>query len=102
MKKVFFSILAASMMLAGTVAMAQPSIGVGFANSTDKVKSGSTTNSTNLNGFYVGGSYNINLVGALNVAPGVYYSLLTRATQTVISVWLTQRLTLQSIIFQFR
>ena len=79
MKKVFSFILAASMMLAGTVAMAQPSIGIGFANSTDKVKSGSTTNSTNLNGFYVGGSYNINLAGALNVAPGVYYSLLTKS-----------------------
>lgn len=79
MKKVFSFILAASMMLAGTVAMAQPSIGIGFANSTDKVKSGSTTNSTNLSGFYVGGSYNINLAGALNVAPGVYYSLLTKS-----------------------
>ena len=38
MKKVFSIILAASMMLLGTVAMAQPSIGVGFANSTDKWK----------------------------------------------------------------
>ncbi len=79
MKKVFSSIFAASMMLLGTVAIAQPSVGIGYLNSTDKAKSGSTTNSTNLSGFYVGGSYNINLVGALNVAPGVYYSLLTKS-----------------------
>ena len=79
MKKAFSIILAASMMLMGTVAMAQPAIGVGYLNSTDKTKSGSTTNSTNLSGFYVGGSYNINLSGALNVAPGVYYSLLTKS-----------------------
>lgn len=79
MKKIFTTIFAASMMLVGTAALAQPSIGVGFANSTDKWKSGNTTTTNNLSGFYVGGSYNINLVGALNVAPGVFYSLLTKS-----------------------
>lgn len=58
MKKVFSFILAASMMLIGTAAIAQPSLGIGYLNSTDKVKSGSTTKTTNLSGFYVGGSYN--------------------------------------------
>lgn len=43
MKKVFSFILAASMMLIGTAAIAQPSLGIGYLNSTDKVKSGSTT-----------------------------------------------------------
>lgn len=67
------------MMLIGTAALAQPSIGVGFVNSTEKTKSGSTSNSTSLNGFTVGASYNINLAGALNVAPGLYYTLLTKS-----------------------
>lgn len=67
------------MMLIGTAALAQPSIGVGFVNSTEKTKSGSTSNSTSLNGFSVGASYNINLAGALNVAPGLYYTLLTKS-----------------------
>lgn len=66
-------------MLIGTSALAQPSIGVGFVNSTEKTKSGSTSNSTNLNGFSVGASYNINLAGALNVAPGLYYTLITKS-----------------------
>lgn len=79
MKKIITTLFAASMMLLGTVAFAQPSIGVGFANSTDKWKSGNTTTTNNLSGFYVGGNYNINLAGALNVAPGIYYSLLTKS-----------------------
>lgn len=52
------------MMLIGTAAIAQPSLGIGYLNSTDKVKSGSTTKTTNLSGFYVGGSYNIILLSA--------------------------------------
>lgn len=79
MKKVFSTILAASLMLIGTAALAQPSIGIGYVNSTDKVKAGSTTNTTNLSGFYLGGSYNINITGALNVAPGLYYTLVTKS-----------------------
>lgn len=79
MKKIITTLFAASMMLLGTVAFAQPSIGVGFANSTDKCKSGNKTTTNNLSGFYVGGNYNINLAGALNVAPGIYYSLLTKS-----------------------
>ncbi len=79
MKKILSTLFAASMMLLGTAAIAQPSIGAGYLNSTDKTKSGSTTNSTNLSGFYLGGSYNINLGGSLNVAPGLYYSLLTKS-----------------------
>ena len=79
MKRVFSSILAASMMLIGTAAIAQPSLGIGYLNSTDKAKSGSTTKTTNLSGFYVGGSYNINLAGSFGVAPGLYYGLATKS-----------------------
>ena len=66
-------------MLIGTAAIAQPSLGIGYLNSTDKVKSGSTTKTTNLSGFYVGGSYNINLAGSFGVAPGLYYGLATKS-----------------------
>ncbi len=79
MKKILTTLFAASMMLLGTAAIAQPSIGVGFANSTDYYKVSGTQDNTSLNGFYVGGSYNINLGGSLNVAPGLYYSLLTKS-----------------------
>ena len=59
MKKIV-SILAASMMLLGVNAMAQPSIGAGYLSSTEIVKSGnSSTTRTPLNGFYAGLSYTL-------------------------------------------
>lgn len=83
MKKVFSFILAASMMLAGTVAMAQPSISAGFANANTKFNisvagAANVESKPSLNGFYVGGAYNfpIGTVG-LGVAPGIYFSYLT-------------------------
>lgn len=67
------------MMLVGTSAFAQFSAGAGFVNSTDRTKAGGTTTTTGLNGFYAGASYNIPLGGSgLGVAPGLYYSLLTK------------------------
>lgn len=79
MKKVFTTILAASMMLIGANAFAQASIDVGFVNSTDNYKTGSTKNNTNLNGFYVGAAYNVPLAESLSVAPGIYYTLVTKS-----------------------
>ncbi len=67
------------MMLIGANAFAQASVGVGFVNSTDNYKSGSTKNNTNLNGFYAGFAYNVPLAGSLSVAPGVYYTLVTKS-----------------------
>lgn len=64
-------------MLLGTQAFAQISVGAGYLNSTESVKSGSNKSSDNVNGFYAGASYNIPLVGELGVAPGLYFSLLS-------------------------
>lgn len=57
-------------MLIGTQAFAQLSVNGGYINSqlaTPNVKSGS-------NGAYAGVSFNLPVVGALGVAPGIYYS----------------------------
>lgn len=59
----------------GTQAYAQLSVGAGWLNSTETVKSGNSDPSkTNLNGFYVGGQYNLPIVSGLGVAPGLYVS----------------------------
>ncbi len=75
MKKVF-AILAATVLFAG-MASAQLGINVGFAPQTYKttVTSGSTstTSSMNLNGFFAGVNYNINLTGDLGVSLGANY-----------------------------
>ena len=75
MKKIFAIVLGAALMLSGTNAFAQLSVGAGWLNSTETVKSGNNDPSkTNLNGFYVGGQYNLPIVSGLGVAPGLYVS----------------------------
>jgi len=74
MKKIFTAVLAASLMLIGTSAFAQFSAGAGFMNSPLNYGKESLA----LNGLFAGVSYNIPLAGGLGVAPGVYYSLLTK------------------------
>lgn len=75
MKKIFAIVLSAAALLMGTQAYAQLSVGAGWLNSTETVKSGNSDPSkTNLNGFYVGGQYNLPIVSGLGVAPGLYVS----------------------------
>ena len=73
MKKIFTTLLAASLMLLGTQAFAQMSVNAGYLNSTLATKN----TKDNANGFYAGASFNIPIAGAFGIAPGVYYSLLT-------------------------
>lgn len=83
MKKIVTIALAAVMMLAGTSAFAQLSVGAGYLNSTlNKSYDGTALDPEASNGFYAGGSYNINLFKGLGVAPGVYYSMLTGKSKT--------------------
>ena len=73
MKKVIFTLLAASLMLLGTNAFAQMSVNAGYLNST----LATSNSSDNANGAYAGFSFNVPLAGGLAIAPGVYYSFLT-------------------------
>ena len=72
MKKIFSTLLAASLMLLGTQAFAQMSVNAGYLNST--MKQGNS--STGANGAYAGVSFNIPVSGGFAIAPGVYYSML--------------------------
>lgn len=77
MKKLFAIVLSAAALLVGTRANAQLSFGAGWLNSTETSKSGNTDpDKTNLNGLYIGGQYNLNVVAGLGVAPGLYFSTL--------------------------
>ena len=77
MKKIFATVVAASMMLVGTGAFAQInrdnlSVGAGWVNSTLSHKS---AGSDNFNGIYLGLSYDIPVasVAGLSVEPGLYW-----------------------------
>ena len=72
MKKIFTTLLAASLMLLGTQAFAQMSVNAGYLNSTQSF-SESNSKSINSNGAYAGVSFNLPISGGLAVAPGVYY-----------------------------
>ena len=74
MKKIFSTLLVATLMLLGTNAFAQMSVNAGYLSST--LKTGNS-DPTNANGAYAGVSFNIPIAGALGIAPGVYYSMIT-------------------------
>lgn len=78
MKKVLGTLLFAAALLMGTtVAHAQFSFGAGWLNSTETSKTGnSDPDKSNLNGLYIGGQYNLNVVAGLGVAPGFYMNAL--------------------------
>ena len=73
MKKIFATVLAASMMLIGTQAFAQVVPGAGYFFASEKAgKSDAVAH----HGFYLGASYNIPIVAGLGVAPGLYLDML--------------------------
>ncbi len=78
MKKVFAIVFSAAALLMGTTeAHAQLSFGAGWLNSTEITKyTSGDPDKTNLNGLYIGGQYNLNVVAGLGIAPGVYFSTL--------------------------
>lgn len=79
MKKILTSVLAASLMLLGTSAFAQVSVGAGYVNSknTYTTSSGSTNASEPMNGFYVGVDYNVPIGDIFGMSAGVNYEFLT-------------------------
>lgn len=82
MKKIFATVLAASMMLLGANAFAQVTVGAGYVNSTLASKAGNTKTTTPANGFYAGASFNIPVSGAFGVAPGVTYEFLASSKES--------------------
>ena len=78
MKRLISLAVAASMMLIGTSAFAQASLGAGYINETNKVKIGdNASNMGALNGFYAGFGYDINEGEGFGISTGLYYSFLT-------------------------
>lgn len=85
MKKVLTAAIAAVLMLAGTDAFAQLSVGAGWVNSTlTRTVGGTKWDGEPSNGFYVGATYNIPLIGNFGVAPGAYYSMLAGKGNTTV------------------
>ena len=79
MKKFFTAVLAGAMMLIGTSAFAQASLGAGYVYGKTNIDVSILEVDASLNGFYLGGSYNIPVgTSGLGIAPGLYFSYLTK------------------------
>jgi len=76
MKKIFATLLAASLLLIGTQANAQLVPGAGYLYASEKASN--SDNAIAHNGFYLGASYNVPIVAGLGVAPGIYVDMLFR------------------------
>lgn len=66
---------AAALLLVGTNASAQLSVGAGYLNASEKTQA-KNAEKADLNGFYAGAHYNVPLVAGLGVAPGLYVDML--------------------------
>lgn len=75
-------ILSAAMLLSGTTVFAQSSIGAGYLNSIDIVKTSNSTNSDPLSGFYVGFGYTVPIASGINFTPGLYYGYAAKSNAT--------------------
>lgn len=82
MKKIITLMSAAILLLAGTSAFAQPAINAGYLNSIDLVKSGNSTNTSPMSGFYAGVSFTVPVVSGLNFTPGIYYGYAAKSNST--------------------
>ena len=80
MKKIFTTLLAASLMLLGTQAFAQMSVNAGYLSSSQSFAN-SNSKSINSNGAYAGVSFNVPVAGAFGIAPGIYYSMITNKSE---------------------
>lgn len=88
MKRIITTILAASMMLLGTSAFAQISVGAGYLNSTNKTTIGNNIkNSLPANGFYAGAEYLITEGTGFGISVGAYYSYTSSVAETGISIF---------------
>ena len=87
MKKLISIAIAASMMLIGTNAFAQISIGAGYVNSNMKNTAGSSVSNLPSNGFYAGADYLISEGAGFGVSVGAYYSYLIATSSASTSVF---------------
>ena len=78
MKKILTSVLAASLMLLGTSAFAQVSVGAGYSNSkmTYSYSSGSSKVDSPTNGFYAGIDYNVPIGDIFGLSAGANFEYL--------------------------
>ena len=86
MKKILTSVLVASLMLLGTSAFAQVSVGAGYVNGKYNYANSNSKYSQNANGFYAGLEYNVPVGEVLGISAGVNYEMLMSKDYNLYSI----------------
>ena len=101
MKKVLSIVAVAAVMMFAGKANAQLSIHAGYQNNEMTTTASAivvtTTGTTSEDGFYIGGSYNMEAGGGLAVAPGVYFAYVESAMDLRVPILLNYKLNVNKL-----
>ena len=86
MRKALTIALAAGLLLAGTNAFAQISVGAGYSNVTQKIQASGLDKTISLNGLYAGMDYGIPLTQNISIVPGLYYEFSSGAADKLLNI----------------
>ena len=86
MKKALSIVLAAGLLLAGTNAFAQISVGAGFSHVTQRIKASGLNKDVSMNGLYAGMDYNIPISENISISPGLYYEFANGAADKLLNI----------------
>ena len=86
MKKILTSVLAASLMLLGTSAFAQVSVGAGYVNGKYTYTTSNNKASDNANGVYAGFDYTVPVGDVFGLSAGLNYEFLTSKDYNVMGI----------------
>ncbi|MBO4843442.1 MAG: PorT family protein [Bacteroidales bacterium] len=86
MKKALSIVLAAGLLLAGTNAFAQISVGAGYSNVTQRIKASGINKDITMHGLYAGMDYSIPVSENISIVPGLYYEFSNGSADKLLNI----------------
>ena len=86
MKKVLSIVMAAGLMLAGTQAFAQISVGAGYSNVTQRIQATGLNKDITMHGLYAGMDYTVALTENIGIIPGIYYEFSNGSADKLLNI----------------
>ena len=86
MKKALSIVLAAGLLLAGTTAYAQISVGAGYSNVTQRIKASGINKDITMHGLYAGMDYSIPISENISIVPGLYYEFSNGSADKLLNI----------------
>ena len=86
MKKALSIVLAAGLLLAGTTAYAQISVGAGYSNVTQRIKASGINKDITMHGLYAGMDYSIPISENISIVQGLYYEFSNGSADKLLNI----------------